>query len=158
MAASRRTASIAVAPAVVVGTQHGILSGSTQRQVGLTDDQQVVVPVGQSVGVVPEACGDSLSGRNGDDTRTCTEEGRRIVLLAHHGVELKVSTLHRQAEVEVVGIDGVDALVGLRVQVAVASYRNGLHVGSAVAVVGHGEVHLAAIHGSKPSAPVSMAA
>ena len=63
-----------------------------------------------------------------------------------------------EAEVEVAGIDGVDACIALGIGLTIIANHYHLDIGSTIAIVGHSHLDLGTIHGLEPCTPVLLTA
>ena len=65
-----------------------------------------------------------------------------------------MSLFYGELERQVIGINVVDAIVGLGVGYTIVAYHGCLDVGCTITYIGYRELNLGTIHGSKPSTPV----
>ena len=80
VAAGSCTCAVAIAPAEVVGTQNSILTIGTEAQVALREHDEEVLPVVRATSVVVrEGRHKCLASSNLYQTRSVTEEWRRVV-------------------------------------------------------------------------------
>ena len=148
LAATRRASTIAVAPAKVIGTNHSIFC-----VICLTEHCNEVVPVVGTTGVVGEVDGADLMSLHLNIRRVCTPPACRTVGSTQFVIEYQVASVDSEAEVEVIRINGVDAVILLGIDVAVGTVHHSFHVGCAIAVIGDISRHLSTVHGSTPGSP-----
>ena len=82
-------------------------------------------------------------------------EGCRIVGSTYLVVEYQMAAVNGEAEIHVVGVHRIDALILLQILVTISAFHDGLDVSSTIAIVSDIGSHLGTIHGSKPCSPVS---
>ena len=88
LSSGRNAGSIASAPSIVVGTQDGVLTVSTQAQVALDEADDEVVPVVGTAAVVGEGADECLARSYLDQVRECRPPTCRVVGITDAGVHL----------------------------------------------------------------------
>ena len=88
LSSGRSAGSIASAPSIIVGTQDGVLTVSTQAQVALDEADDEVVPVVGTAAVVGEGADECLARSYLDQVRECRPPTCRVVSISDAGVHL----------------------------------------------------------------------
>ena len=88
LSSGRSAGSIASAPSIIVGTQDGVLTVSTQAQVALDEADDEVVPVVGTAAVVGEGADECLARSYLDQVRECRPPTCRVVSSTDAGVHL----------------------------------------------------------------------